>query len=182
MKALEADELLKAEFGQGHSFSRVFPAGPCQVLYLSHINKVFSPKLENHFSLLFDLYLFLRPGNRGNKDQMKIGGSKKEKGGGVGRGEDISENRRKKKSQLTGLGKSQRLTNTVPASTCSAKASPMRVSPVQIDAVRPNSQSFISRSASSSSPTFITGITGPNVSSFMTSISWLTPVKRVGLI
>lgn len=78
MKALEADELLKAEFGQGHSFSRVFPAGPCQVLYLSHINKVFSPKLENHFSLL----LFLRRGNRGNKDQMKIGGSKKEKGGG----------------------------------------------------------------------------------------------------
>lgn len=82
--------------------------------------------------------------------------------------------------RLTGLGQSQRLTNKVPASTSSPISSPRATSLVQMLAVRPYSLSFISTTASSSLLTFITGMMGPNVSSVMTVMEWLTLVSRRG--
>lgn len=82
---------------------------------------------------------------------------------------------------LTGLGKSARLTKTVPASTSSARCWPKATSLVQMLAVRPNTLSFIYLMASSSSLTFITGMMGPKVSSLISTILCVTPVNKVGL-
>jgi len=76
--------------------------------------------------------------------------------------------------------KMQSLTYTVPTCNLGAIACASRTDADQIEAVSPKSLSLARRTASSTERTTMIAITGPKVSSRMTAISWLTPVRTVG--
>ena len=62
----------------------------------------------------------------------------------------------------------------------SARRCPLRLSAVKTYAISPRRESFASRTASSSSRTFMIGMTGPKISFCMTSISCRQSVSTVG--
>jgi hypothetical protein len=72
------------------------------------------------------------------------------------------------------------LTHAEPVSSRRAMASPRAPSPENTDAPSPYGESFASRTASSASETFMIGSVGPNVSSRMIVMSWLTSARTVG--
>ena len=67
-----------------------------------------------------------------------------------------------------------------PARMRRAIASPFARSLVNTDDPSPYTESFASRTASSTSRTLITGSVGPNVSSRMHAMSWFTFTSTVG--
>ena len=72
------------------------------------------------------------------------------------------------------------LIQTIPDSSSRAMRSPRRRSRVHTEAPRPNGESLASATASSSLSTVTIGSTGPNTSSRMIRMPWVTPVRTVG--
>ena len=83
-------------------------------------------------------------------------------------------------TSLTKNGLRPKFMYTVPTSSRRARVAARSRSVVQTEAVRPRSLSFISASASSSLSTFMMGKIGPNDSSRITAMSWVTPTSKVG--